>query len=344
MQSDTYKPYTDSDEEGSSDDSDSSGDYPVTHNVGVMYQHGSKEYAGERFIDQSSQMKYIETRNKLFSKQLTSGSLYIQSSTYHKTQSPSFNTSNYVATFEKIKSVVGFRLKSANIRVPRYNINTTNNTIKYKVGVSSTIETLTINPGYYTVTELATAFSTDLVTKTQRVSSGHAGVFVLTYFDSNVTMSGSHTPESDSQNGMIFKIKHSSSSVTLLWDNNNITKGAARVFGFHPVTTSSQQVHHSDKPPDFSQHYVDLVIPEIPTIACKKSIFNNGSLGIIDRIPLTQVVGEYLWYKPDYNIVNYFTPIKLDKLTIKLYSDNNELFDSQNTSNSLEFEITVLGA
>ena len=102
--------------------------------------------------------------------------------------------------------------------------------------------------------------------------------------------------------------------------------------------------YYSDKPPDFSQHFVDLFIPEIPGIACKRTIFNGGRKDVIERIPLTYSTGSYQRYEPDNYNTNYFTPIKLDKLNIQLFSDNNEEFDSQNTPNSFEFEITVLGA
>ena len=66
------------------------------------------------------------------------------------------------------------------------------------------------------------------------------------------------------------------------------------------------------------------------------------NLEIIDRIPLTHPTGEYNYYEPEHFSVNYFTPIKLSSLTIQLYADNNELFDSQNTDNTFEFELTIL--
>ena len=77
-------------------------------------------------------------------------------------------------------------------------------------------------------------------------------------------------------------------------------------------------------------------------MACKRTIANGGERNIIDRIPLTYSTGSNQYYEQDVFNVNYFTPIKLDKLTIQLYSDNNEVFDSQNTDNSFEFEVTIL--
>ena len=44
-----------------------------------------------------------------------------------------------------------------------------------------------------------------------------------------------------------------------------------------------------------------------------------------------------------YSGQNYFFPITLDKLSIKLYSDNGKtLYDSQNANHTFEFEITTL--
>mgnify|MGYP000492264861 FL=1 len=83
------------------------------------------------------------------------------------------------------------------------------------------------------------------------------------------------------------KFNHSSSSdrITFLWDYDNRTRGAARLFGFLPkesttgyprldngnIIPSTEKTTYSDRTPDVSSHYVDLVIPEIPSIACKKN-------------------------------------------------------------------------
>ena len=38
----------------------------------------------------------------------------------------------------------------------------------------------------------------------------------------------------------------------------------------------------------------------------------------------------------------YFLPIELSKLTIQLYSENNELYSCNNSDNSFEFEIIMV--
>ena len=65
MQSDTFLVKTDSEDDEYT--SDSSGDLPVTNNIGVKYDV-QKDYTDERFLDQSRKDKYFELRNELFTK------------------------------------------------------------------------------------------------------------------------------------------------------------------------------------------------------------------------------------------------------------------------------------
>jgi len=331
MQSDTFLNDTDSEDEEYS--SDSSGDLPENNNIGQFYKFPKSEITDDRFIDQSSKEEYFKVRNELFSKPIVKARLCINSSNYRLTTD--FNSSNYVAKFEEVKSVIGITLKRSSVRVPQYNINKTNNKIYYTVGSAEYIAT--INPGYYFVEELAGAFKAGVTESLSVTWSDNSHKLTCTYFPSNGTIVAN-------KNGMIFKLQHQngSSSTTISWGKNNITKGAARLLGFH-IEEKSSVSHYSDSIPDFSQHHVDLVIPEIPDMACKRSINLNGSgNNIIDRIPLRNPTGEYNYYEPENFSVNYFTPIKLSSLTIQLYADNNELFDSQNTDNTFEFEITIL--
>jgi hypothetical protein len=61
----SFLPSTDSEDDEYS--SDSSGDLPQTHNIGVKYDV-QKDYTDERFLDQSRKDKYFELRNELFTK------------------------------------------------------------------------------------------------------------------------------------------------------------------------------------------------------------------------------------------------------------------------------------
>jgi hypothetical protein len=122
-----------------------------------------------------------------------------------------------------------------------------------------------------------------------------------------------------------------------------VSRGAAKLMGFfnQSITSSSQKIH-SQKQLDISQQHVDLVIPEIPAIACKR---NAAGKEIIDRIPLHAGHGEYHYhYNTDtkHHYQNFFYPITISQLTIQLYAENNLLYDSQSTDNSFEFEFTML--
>ena len=100
------------------------------------------------------------------------------------------------------------------------------------------------------------------------------------------------------------------------------------------VIPSTEKTIYSDRSPDVSSHYVDLVIPEIPSIACKKNSFGRN---ILERIQLNAGHGQYLHFHPvkDESIIqNYFNPLRLHRLTIQLFASNNEFYDSRNSDNS----------
>ena len=169
-----------------------------------------------------------------FLNELQRGNLVIQSRILVMLPS-TFDTSNYKATFDEIKNVIGFQLKSANIEVTaQYNVNTTNNQIKFKISGSETIPLFSsISPGNYTVTELADVLQITDETKVEIVDRSNVlGSITGTYYNSTATGVVANTK------GMIFKLVHSS-QIKFLWNHSNITKGAARLFGFASVESGS---------------------------------------------------------------------------------------------------------
>lgn len=294
------------------------------------------------FMNYTPVEEYEKNRNKLFTKDIEKRIIVVDSHNVHQTTS--FNSSNYTIKFDNNNNnentninihnnVIGFRLLKANIRSPPFNVNSTNNVIFYTID-GNTETSLTINPGLYTLSELASVFTSTTTTNSHYVDTS---VFTVTYLDSTATTSGI----SNDGRGIRFKFTHSSTDFTIHWNKNNVTRGAAKLFGFFPDNAGSTSLNlYSNKIPDLSSHYVDLVIPEIPQIACKHNSYGND---IIERIPLTSFHGEYVYYKDDNDIsVNYFFPIKLHQLTIKLYSDNKELYDCNSSDNNFEFEITLV--
>ena len=301
-----------------------------------------------------------------------------------------FNTSNFLVVFDFdtdegsslvttnydiYHNVIGFRLVRTTIRTPPYNVNSTNNIIRYKRGSSDTIHTFTMNPGVYTMSDLASVFQkyNGALTKNAENTSETYDVNTLaqfgTYSDSSTTAgsynSGSGefvagdntltltfhrgdsttTTSTTNTKGMIYDLtfKSSSEEITILWDFDNITRGAARLFGFLPKETSTvSQRMYSNRTPDVSSHFVDLAIPQIPNIGCKR---NSSGRNIIERIQLDKGHGEYLHYKAlsdEGQTQHFFAPITLHRLRIQLWAVNNVLYDTNNSDTSFEFEITMV--
>jgi len=382
-----------------------------------------------KFLNEFPVKEYEENRNELFTKNILRKKIVIDSQSYYSGQTD-FNTSNYKVIFDIERdaaapgyptttittnygiyhNVIGFRLSKAMIRVPTYNVNKTNNVIRFFDGwgdgytPGETLYSITINPGVYNAYELAAVFqkyhgahtgeldgegdpiTIDAATYSQFCTYSNAAVGVGSYnagtgvftpdplsfsakfkeqdatdlFSGNNGNTGvSRGVSTDYNRGMIFELTYNdpTNGLTIPWNNDNVTRGAAKLFGFLPRTNTltstgvdpnggtsatNYQCVFSDKVPDLSTQFIDLVIPEIPSIACKQ---NSSGKDIIERIQLDAGHGEYVYYQPtleESEIQSYFTPIRLFKLSIQLYSPNNEFYDTQNSDNSFEFEITMV--
>lgn len=112
---DTFLPDTDSEDEDSDYESDSSGDLPKNNNIGVMYDFPKEAILGHRFLDQSSQEKYKDLRNELFTPKLLKGRIL-----FHTHSDPSSYNSiidlvdNY--KLNGLDNVIGFELIKAHIK------------------------------------------------------------------------------------------------------------------------------------------------------------------------------------------------------------------------------------
>ena len=179
--------------------------------------------------------------------------------------------------------------------------------------------------------------------------AANPGTFKVSFLNTDETSLGLPSTEGDrSLKGLIIKFEYfhhpinTSGEITMLWDYDNITRGAARLFGFLPKETkSTNNVLFSNRLLDVSSHFVDLVIPEIPSISCKR---NSSGRDIIERIQLRAGHGEYLHYRTAESDLSpiYFNPLKLHRINIQLWAQNNELYDTNNSDVSFEFEITML--
>lgn len=352
----------------------------------------------ETFMSMANKKEYEKNRNSLFTPDIVKKKIVVDSHNYYQGED-GFSTSNFDVIFDYerkpgsgstslvttnydiYKDVIGFRLLKTTIRTPPYNVNTTNNIIRYKTSKDGdTIHSVTINPGQYDIDDLRSVFQkcegatisnvviNDINKKFTQFTTysdssinpnvtTHSGTFTLSFF--NINSQIMNLPDSEvnsSVKGIKFQMDYSGDTtgvpvetVTILWDYDNITRGAARLFGFMPRSKTSVYLSglssvsslYSDRIIDISSHFVDLVIPEIPSITCKR---NSSGREIIDRIQLKAGHGEYLHHRSIYEGKQpiYFNPIKLHRLNIQLWAVNNELYDTNNSDVSFEFEITML--
>jgi len=116
MQSDTFLPNTDSEDEEYS--SDSSGELPKNNNVGVLYEFPKEAVTDERFIDQSSQAKYLGIRNELFTQGTETARICFHTNYTDADGTGYKNVIDLVDQYKLggVKNIIGFELISADIR------------------------------------------------------------------------------------------------------------------------------------------------------------------------------------------------------------------------------------
>ena len=365
-----------------------------------------ENYMDTRYSNMEPKERYERYRNKLFTPNIIKKKIVVDSHNYFQADQ-NFSTSNFDVLFDFERksgesssslvttnydiytNVIGFKLLKTTIRTPPYNVNNTNNIIRYKIDGEDTIHKITINPGQYEVGELANVFqnydqrfkasstnnlSTNIknqyshyveysdpaITSTNPDPSSRIAnsdttprTFRVTFINTDEDNLNLPSNEADRPlKGLINKFEYFKATsdpdknVIILWDYDNITRGAARLFGFLPKETSTDIVNEipimfSNRLLDVSSHFVDLVIPEIPSVACKR---NSSGRDIIERIQLRAGHGEYLHYRTAESDLNpvYFNPMKLHRINIQLWAQNNELYDTNNSDVSFEFEITML--
>ena len=214
-----------------------------------------------------------------------------------------------------IHNVIGFKLIKAIIPNSSYNINNNNNQFVYKINNDKFI--INIENGLYTLKKLE-----ELINN-------------ISNFNNNLKIKyNSHT--------LKFTIYSKVKNSEICWDYNEKTKNLARFMGWLPCKVKNKYNYVSDTVIDVRTPYVDLIIKQIPRIACIDSPCGKH---IIDRIPLDVNFGENKYYEPTCcnNKQNYFLPISLDRLDIIIEDPiYNTIYDSQNLNNSFEFELTVI--
>ena len=319
-------PYTDDGDSSDNEPSDSSSDDEhsqlLSNNVGVLYnQFNVKD---TKFINMESAEEYQKKRNELFTPELRKLRILVDSknvdhTTDHSTSNYTIhfdgnNQSNSTSGYGAFDNVIGFRLIKGILPNSIYQVNDNNKNIIIQSGGNDISVDLT--PGSYTFNEL--------------------GDHLIVTLNAHGSLSGF----SITKDSKTYKYTISNPTAFLIkWKNSS--GSSWRLFGFlnidgeihSKILTSANVIQQNI-------HFVDLVIPEIPYIACKR---NSSGKNIIDRIPLNESSGSMIAYSSDINPNNYFHPINLSKLTIQLYEDTSDTYyDCQNNDNSFEFEITML--
>mgnify|MGYP001173118932 CR=1 FL=1 len=339
------------DSEYNSDSSEDNIEYALTNNRGIIHNNFTTEK--KTFVDRNNQYTYETTRNELFTKEITKFPLLIDSKNTRPSQSSGkveddnllskhiiTNSSNYTihfhstlsknktAGFGELKNVIGFRLLKAIVPNSGYQITNNNKWILFVSDGSIIDVNLELTPGKYSVHELAAHLKSKINTVGAVIGGGTVSSnYNVTY--NSTTMKYTIT----SDENFLFK-----------WRTNFLKNKSTsyRLFGFYNIDDVEKTGNKvSDRSVDLSTHFVDLVIPEIPKIGCKKNYLGKS---IIDRIPLNQSSGSLVFYESSdhYKNQNYFYPINLNQITIELYDDSTDFFyDAQNADNSFEFEVTT---
>ena len=330
------------------------------------------DYTNQYFLNNSSQQDYVNKRNELFTKDIIKQRILVDTHnikknhendliqtnnyTYYLNDNGKENTSdNYNETsgYDRYKNVIGFRFIKAIIPNRSYTINNSNNTFIIELGndegnaanggdLGSKIK-ITLNNGFYTTNIFKEASDKEngAIYKWEQ-HSGNSINSVLGETDYN---NYKLDIEYDVSTQLFtFSMKTNENyKFRFVWEDDNKYEGARNLLGFTGVNSSGYSNSiTAEQPPDMSVHYFDIVIPEIPYIACKH---NTDRKNIIERVPITSLHNRVLVYEDstfEREDQNFFFPISLNKLTIQLYQKNGEFFDNNNRHHSLEFEITMI--
>ena len=335
-------------------------DYETSDEEPENINFNNLDYTNQYFLNNSSQTEYLTKRNELFTKDIIRQRILVDTHNIkNKSSDETLTTNNYTyylndidkehttenynetGGYDRYKNVIGFRFIKAIIPNRTYTINDTNNVVIIELGDTADNDEdgkkikITLGKAYYTASAVTNAFDT---------SSGatykwHEGSGTTSEGDLHSTYR--ITTSFDSRTKLFTFNMNSSYTFKFIYEGNE-NEGSRNLLGFTGTSSSFDNSITADQPPDMSIHYFDIVIPEIPYIACKH---NTDRRNVIERIPVTSSNDELLIYEDSTfqrEDQNFFFPISLNKLTIQLYQKNSHLFDNNNRHHSLEFEITMI--
>ena len=285
MQASPFLPSTDSEDDAYS--SDSSGDLPLTHNIGVKYDFDDS-FEGKRFLDQSRQDTYLQLRNELFTKSLEHRRIFCK--THHLNMTITDDGSNLTIT-HKDAGTIEIHSDSHSDALSCFGFSSGQNSVG---GVLA-------GAGGFSATDFTGTTGKSLVVV---IDSARIEIPLT----SNITTIG--------EAGQILKYTLTTYKNTVNFSDYNLSD-ITNVIGFELVrAVGLNNTTHT--------HFVDIQISKIPHIACK---LNEHGIPILDRVFLNNDTVNYFINEPISTEKNYFTPIVLNDFTINLLDPNNELIE-----------------
>ena len=224
--------------------------------------------------------------------------------------------------YSRFKNVISVRVIEAMIPNSQYIINENNKWIDIILPGETTESHFELTVGNYTFSTLGAHILTIL-------GGGFASV-VLDNVSTRKT-----------------KITAAASNFTLLFKTGkNAECSVADVLGFTKddiesvsLIAESENAYHLN-----ATKYVDIQIDEIPDIGNTIDIRGEDNRQILKRIPMDVDFGQekYFYVTDSDRSYNYFTPIELSKLTIKIYNDLGYIYDSNQIDNYIILQIEML--
>ena len=281
MQSDTFINDIDSEDDYTTD---SSGDLPITNNIGVKYDPIT-DYTGKRFLDQSRQDTYFEVRNELFTKPLEHRRIFCK--TFHLNMTITNDGTNITITHND----------AGTIEISSDSESHALNCFGFTGGQTSVGGVLTGTSGF-----TANDFSSSN-------GRGHL-VVIIDSFLIDIPLISNITTIAEAVQILKYRLTTYNNTVNL----NSRTTDVKNVIGFELVrAVGLNNTSHT--------HYVDVQILKIPNMGCK---LNEHGRAIIDRVFLNNDTINYFTNEPISTEKNFFTPIVLNEFTINLLDQNNE--------------------
>lgn len=241
-------------------------------------------------------------------------------------------TINDTGGFGNYKNVIGFKFINSIMPVKSYVIDESNNVIIYNASNSSGVAKVrqVIKSGRYSIEELGESFANSSITLENISGTNNL---------SNVAITSNNIQYDSITYKYTFSANDNNTEIQFLWEENN--NNSAKLLGFYKENTSTYMNSiTSQKPPDLSTTYVDLIVNEIPYKSCKN---NPSGYHIIERIPLNVEHGANAYHEAtDISHDSYFTPINLNKLSIELRDPTNGQYYKTNANHTIEFELTMI--